>query len=1350
VYGREGSQAVAAGDFAVDRFECLRRLLLVHGAWCFTRTSELILYTFMHNCSYVFVIFYHQLFNGFSGAVTLHSLYLTLYSSLFTVLPQCAAALFDQHVPAERALYEPQLYEYTLHARCYRMWSYWVNIIDAVWQSTVIFFMGYFAYRNESYMDVSSFGFSMAFCMIITSLIHVLLQTSRIDWSIIASIAFSLLVFLGFTLIFDATCIQCIPGESPYKVSYETFRQGRFWFASILTIVTAMIPRFIVKSIYNTIRNPLIKTNITQDVEEDDDDVENVPSTTSFQAKFALLGSDDDNEAGDNDDNDEDTTVVKPTSTSTSSKKKSTTKKKPHSSKTKKEDEDIDSLLAAIESTSVSTKKSGNKKNKQATTTTTISNIDEENFKEGEGQDLEDILKEIDEKFDEKDRRKEAKKEKKKKKKEENKEVTTEIKSNENEGFEEKSTNQNENVSATIQSEIKEDELAAAIGGTDDKKTSSKNKKKGVAEKKGKGGVDAKTLSLMKEFQKKQEEAKLKALKDEEEKLRLEEELDKQHEEKIRLEKERREKKKQKEKERIQRKKEEGSYLTKEQREKRERARIQLEAAGIQVPARNTAQGTPNNGEQPVKKRVLYDDRRKKTQTNAKQADNAEPTTVKSQAAKTSTATKKLSAKEEENLKDNWEQESEEETTVNPEEPESPSTENDRNNFQHTVSIPSATTITNEENNESSEAESSDEETSSDESDETSSSSDDDENDQLTPMERVRRRLRRRHETCESRRSTEVLRAPVICVLGHVDTGKTKILDNLRRTHVQDGEAGGITQQIGATNVPLETLRERTRMCRKLVTREGEYIVPGLLIIDTPGHESFKNLRSRGSSLCDLAILVVDLMHGLEPQTLESIQLLMERKTPFIIALNKIDRLYSWKGDNKKNVELVLQEQSQNTRNEFEKRCNDIVVQFAEQGLNVALYYKNPDPNEFYSMVPTSAITGDGMGSLIAMIIERCQTSLAKRLSYTDELQATVMEVKAIGGLGTTIDVVLVNGHLRVGDTIIVAGQEGPIVTQIRGLLMPEPNRELRVRNQYQNYKTVKAARGIKIAAKDLEKSMAGLPLFVGRRDDETEYFKNEIQNILKTALSSIKLKENGVHVQASTLGSLEALLEFLKTSNIPYAGINIGPVHRKDIIRASTQLERDPQWAVILAFDVRIERDAQEHADTVGVKIFQADIIYHLFDMFIAHRERIKKENQEKYRHLAVFPCKLRVLPQYIFNSRDPIICGVLIEDGFVKLGTPICVPSKEFIELGRIVSIELNHKPLDVARKGSEVCIKIEPISGEAPKMFGRHFDENDLLMSKISRESIDIVKDHFRDDMQKSDWQLMIELKKIFNIL
>ncbi|XP_025425441.1 eukaryotic translation initiation factor 5B [Sipha flava] len=592
------------------------------------------------------------------------------------------------------------------------------------------------------------------------------------------------------------------------------------------------------------------------------------------------------------------------------------------------------------------------------------------------------------------------------------------------------------------------------------------------------------------------------------------------------------------------------------------------------------------------------------------------------------------------------------------------------------------------------------------------------------------------------------LRAAVVCVLGHVDTGKTKILDKLRRTNVQDGEAGGITQQIGATNVPLHAIKEQTKVVIDYEKRK--FLVPGLLIIDTPGHESFSNLRNRGSSLCDIAILVVDIMHGLEPQTIESINILKSKKTPFIVALNKIDRLYDWQTNPRKDVRDILSSQHSNTQNEFKTRSQNVILQFAEQGLNAALFYENPDPKSYVSLVPTSAITGEGMGNLLDLIIENCQTHLYKRLLFSNELQATVLEVKAITGLGTTIDTILVNGYLKEGDTIVVAGTDGPVVTQIRSLLMPQPLKELRVKNAYIEYKEIKAAQGVKIAAKDLEKAIAGLNIYVAHKPDEIEHLKDLVAKELKSALSTIKLQDRGVYVQASTLGSLEALLDFLRSSKIPYSNIRIGPVVKKDVMKASIMLEHFPLYATILAFDVKIERDAQELADMLNVKIFQADIIYHLFDKFTAYQDDLKKKNRDQFKSIAVFPCKLKVLPQFVFNSRDPIVMGVMVESGIVKEGTPLCVPSKEFVDLGIVTSIENNHKAVETARKGQEICIKIEPIPGEAPKMFGRHFDEKDLLVSKISRQSIDACKDHFRDDLLKTDWQLMVELKKLFEIL
>ncbi|CAH4036472.1 unnamed protein product [Pieris brassicae] len=853
---------------------------------------------------------------------------------------------------------------------------------------------------------------------------------------------------------------------------------------------------------------------------------------------------------------------------------------------------------------------------------------------------------------------------------------------------------------------------------------------KGDKDDKGKKGPTKKTIAAMQEALKKVKEEEERLEREEEERIRQEEEREKQRLEAIRLEKEKKERKKQKEKERKERLKAEGKLLTPKQKAEKARAQAMLEslkAQGIEI-------GTEKR---PLRPGTRVKPNKLKTQMSQETASTPiEEKNVEIEITDKQEPTKPEEKKESdsESVKDAWDAESSEDEESTKPEP-APVVDNKK---------PPP-----EENPKEQEEDSSEEDGSSDDD---SSSEEESEDEQMTDAEKKReivlKRLEKRREDNEKNKANNPLRASVVCVLGHVDTGKTKILDKLRRTNVQDGEAGGITQQIGATNVPIENIKEQTRHVKGV--NEIAFKLPGLLIIDTPGHESFSNLRNRGSSLCDIAILVVDIMHGLEPQTIESINLLKQKKTPFLVALNKIDRLYDWQSAQRKDIRDILKMQQPNTQLEFEKRSKDVILQFAEQGLNAALFYENPDPRTYVSLVPTSAVTGEGMGNLLAMIVQACEGPLHKRLVFSQQLLAIVLEVKAIPGLGTTIDTILINGTLREGDTAVLAGTEGPIVTQIRSLLMPQPMKELRVKNAYIEHKEVTGAQGVKIAAKELEKAIAGLNLLVAQKPDEVDVLKEEVAKELKTALSSIKLSERGVYVQASTLGSLEALLEFLRTSKIPYSAIRIGPVVKRDVMKASAMLEHDSQFATILAFDVKIERDAQELADQLGVKIFAADIIYHLFDKFTAYREELKQRKREEFKHIAVFPCKLKVLPQFVFNSRDPIVAGIMVEAGILKEGTPICVPSKEFVELGFVTSIEVNHKQVETARKGQEVCIKIEPIPGESPKMFGRHFDETDMLVSKISRASIDACKDYFRDDLIKTDWQLMVELKKLFAIL
>ena len=591
--------------------------------------------------------------------------------------------------------------------------------------------------------------------------------------------------------------------------------------------------------------------------------------------------------------------------------------------------------------------------------------------------------------------------------------------------------------------------------------------------------------------------------------------------------------------------------------------------------------------------------------------------------------------------------------------------------------------------------------------------------------------------TSEKRPDIE-LRSPICCVLGHVDTGKTSLLDRIRRTNVQGGEAGGITQQIGATFFPKESIETSTAELRAKTGLEMK--VPGLLVIDTPGHESFTNLRSRGSNLCDIAVLVVDIMHGLEPQTKESIKLLKQRKCPFIVALNKVDRLYEWQPTQNADIQTALEKQKKHVLSEFDTRVANIITEFAEQGFNAELYYKNKDVRNYVSIVPTSAHTGEGIPDLLMLEIKLVQQFMEGKVSFKDDLQCTVLEVKPVQGFGTTIDIVLVNGVLNYGDKIVICGMNGPIVTTIRALLTPQPMKELRVKGEYVHHKSVRAAMGLKISADGLEDAVPGTPLFVVKPGESTEQAEKDVMKDFNSLLGSVSKNGEGVAVQSSTLGSLEALLSFLEVSKIPVSHVSLGPIHKRHLLNMVAMREKQPKYAVVLAFDVHITKEAQELADKNHIKIFSARIIYHLFDMFTKYVEDYDNIVKERNRPIAVFPVVLKIADK--IRAKDPIIIQCKVESGQLHVGTPLIVRgSSPMVAVGKVAGIQKDQKELKLAKVGADVAVKL--VSADSNLTFGRQFDENSVLVSHISRKSIDALKESFRAEMHDDDWNLIKKL-------
>ncbi|KAJ5740517.1 Eukaryotic translation initiation factor 5B [Penicillium malachiteum] len=876
------------------------------------------------------------------------------------------------------------------------------------------------------------------------------------------------------------------------------------------------------------------------------------------------------------------------------------------------------------------------------------------------------------------------------------------------------------------------------------------------------GGKKKKLPPHLAALQKQQE--LLRQQREEEERLREEEKkaaeaqriLDEQEEAKR---EEARQRKKEREREKKEQLRKEGKLLTKAQKEAKERNEKRMQqmlAAGVGKVA-----GLEEGGAE-KKQRPVYDNRKKKSgkkqdevdleaaaerarlQREAEDERRKKEAEEKAKAEAAAAAAAKAPKEEDDDAIDDWEKAAEEDDDVK-DSWDAPTDDEEEK---------PATNGSAEEKK--AEEEEEDEDEDEDSEDESSSEEDSDDEEQSANQRAIAQRKaeaaerrQQKHEEALAARSKDNLRSPICCILGHVDTGKTKLLDKIRQTNVQEGEAGGITQQIGATYFPVDALQQKTAV----VNKDGkfEFKIPGLLIIDTPGHESFSNLRSRGSGLCNIAILVVDIMHGLEPQTLESMRLLRDRKTPFIVALNKIDRLYGWKKIDNNGFEDSLAMQNKGVQNEFRTRLEATKLAFAEQGFNSELFYENKSMARNVSLVPTSAHTGEGVPDMLKLITTLTQERMTNSLMYLSEVECTVLEVKVIEGLGTTIDVVLSNGVLREGDRIVLCGLNGPITTNIRALLTPAPLKELRLKSQYVHNKEVKAALGVKIAANDLEHAIAGSRLLVVGPDDDEDDLEEEVMSDLENLLSRVATDNRGVTVQASTLGSLEALLEFLKVSKIPVANISIGPVYKRDVMMAGTMLEKEKKYAVMLCFDVKVDKDAAAYAAEVGVKIFTADIIYHLFDDFTKHMEELQEQRKEESKLLAVFPCVIN--PVAVFNKKDPIVIGIDVIEGSLRMHTPLaCVRAgadgkREVIDLGRVTSIERDHKPIQVCKKGQpSVAIKIE---GPNQPMYGRQLEEKDQLYSHISRASIDTLKEFYRADVTRDEWALVKKLKGTFEI-
>jgi len=577
-----------------------------------------------------------------------------------------------------------------------------------------------------------------------------------------------------------------------------------------------------------------------------------------------------------------------------------------------------------------------------------------------------------------------------------------------------------------------------------------------------------------------------------------------------------------------------------------------------------------------------------------------------------------------------------------------------------------------------------------------------------------------------------MIRQPIIVVMGHVDHGKTSLLDKIRNTAIANKEAGGITQHIGASEVPIDVIK---KICKGILsTFKINITIPGLLFIDTPGHEAFTNLRKRGGSVADLAVLVVDITKNFEPQTYEAIEILRQYKTPFIVAANKIDLITGWRPNNNESFAETIAKQQPNVVSELDNRIYEIIGKLSELGFNSERFDRVKDFQREVLIIPVSAKTGEGIPELLLYATGLAQRFLEKRISIevNGPGKGSIIEKKEEKGLGTTIDVILYDGTLKVNDTIAFATSTGIGLSKIKALLKPKPLQELRESSSKFYYvDSVSAASGVKISGTGLDDALPGsLVLSTDYPNYENE-IKAEIADLFAT-------ERKGIILKADSIGTIEAVSKLLAGIGVSISKKGLGNVTKRDVLDAYAMRAIDPYSAVILSFGVKIDEDALREAEATGITIINENIIYKILDEYKEWLENEKKKARENAEKSLIFPGMVKVIPNTCFRVSHPAIFGIEVLAG--KIRPSYLLMNKNGNIIGRIREIQDNGVTLQEAKKGDKVAISIDDIT------FGRQVKEEDILYTHVNDESERLLRQKFSDLLNNEEKELLDVISEI----